>query len=190
MKPGIVLTSLTSNDPSGRRKKSTRASPSQPSAVKAAAATDRKVIVEAAVPGREIECGVLARPDGGPPDVSVPVEIRLRPGVDWYDFDAKYLDDVVDFDVPAQLTPEQTAALQDAARTAFLALDCEGLARVDFFLGTDGDGRDLVVVNEVNTMPGFTPTSVYPRAWAASGVSYPELVDRLLTTALAGRTGR
>jgi D-alanine-D-alanine ligase len=161
-----------------------------PDAVAAAAATDRKVVVEAAVTGREIECGVLARPDGGPPDVSVPVEIRLRPGTDWYDFDAKYLDDVVDFDVPAQLTAEQTAALQDAARKAFLALDCEGLARVDFFLGTDDDGRDLVVVNEVNTMPGFTPTSVYPRAWAASGVSYPELVDRLLATALAGRTAR
>jgi D-alanine-D-alanine ligase len=161
-----------------------------PDAVAAAAATDRKVIVEAAVPGREIECGVLARVDGGPPDVSVPVEIRLRPGTDWYDFDAKYLDDVVDFDVPAQLSAEQTAALQDAARKAFLALDCEGLARVDFFLGTDDEGRDLVVVNEVNTMPGFTPTSVYPRAWAASGVSYPELVDRLLATALAGRTAR
>jgi D-alanine-D-alanine ligase len=117
----------------------------------------------------------------------VPVEIRLRPGTDWYDFDAKYLDDVVDFDVPAELAPEQTVALQDAARRAFLALDCEGLARVDFFLGTDDDGSDRVVVNEVNTMPGFTPTSVYPRAWAASGVSYPELVDRLIATALAGR---
>ena len=156
-----------------------------PDAVAAAAATDRKVIGEAAVVGREIECGVLARPDGGLPDVSLPVEIRLRPGVDWYDFDAKYIDDAVDFDVPAVLEPEQTAALQDAARKAFLALDCAGLARVDFFLSTDADGRDLVVVNEVNTMPGFTATSVYPRAWQASGVSYPELVDRLIATALA-----
>ena len=170
-----------------------------PGAIAAAAATDNKVIVEAAVPGREIECGVLARADGGPPEVSVPVEIRLRPGVDWYDFDAKYLDDAVDFDVPAKLEPEQTAALHDAARKAFLALDCAGLARVDFFLATDDDGRDRVVVNEVNTMPGFTSTSVYPRAWEASGVSYPELVDRLIATALAGarspldggrRTGR
>ena len=156
-----------------------------PDAVAAAAATDRKVIVEATVAGREIECGVLARPDGGPPDVSVPVEIRLRPGVDWYDFDAKYLDDAVDFDVPADLEPEQTEALRTAARAAFLALDCAGLARVDFFLCTDADGRDRVVVNEVNTMPGFTPSSVYPRAWEASGVAYPELVDRLIATALA-----
>jgi len=86
--------------------------------------------------------------------------------------------------VPAQLRPEQTAAIQDAARRAFLAVDCEGLARVDFFLGTNPDGTDRLIVNEVNTMPGFTPISMFPRMWAATGVSYPELVDRLIAAAL------
>ena len=158
-----------------------------PEAVAAAAVHDRKVVVEAAVPGREIEIGVLARPGGGLPEASLPAEIRLRPGTEWYDFDAKYLDDAVDFDVPAQLSAEQTAAVQEIARHAFLALDCAGLARVDFFLSTDPEtGADRWVVNEVNTMPGFTPISMYPRMWAASGVSYPELVDRLVATALAG----
>ena len=155
-----------------------------PSAVAVAAAVDPKVIVEAAVPGREIECGVLDDGTGGGPDASLPAEIRLRPGTDWYDFAAKYLDDAVDFDVPAALTPEQTAAVQDASRRAFLALDCRGLARVDFFLGTDADGGDRLVINEVNTMPGFTPISMFPRMWGASGVPYPELVDRLIAAAL------
>jgi D-alanine-D-alanine ligase len=164
-----------------------------PQAVAAASAVDPKVIVEAAVPGREIECGVLATFGSGPPEASLPAEIRLRPGTDWYDFAAKYLDDTVDLDVPASLTPEQTRAVQETARRAFLALDCEGLARVDFFLGTDpGTGADRLVINEVNTMPGFTPISMFPRMWAASGVSYPELVDRLIQIALksAGRPGR
>jgi D-alanine-D-alanine ligase len=158
-----------------------------PDAVATAAAIDRKVIVEAAVPGREIECGVLARPGDGLPDASLPAEIRLRPGTEWYDFDAKYLEDAVEFDVPAQLTAEQTAAVQAISRRAFLSLDCRGLARVDFFLSTDPEtGADRWVVNEVNTMPGFTPISMFPRMWAASGVSYPELVDRLVASALDG----
>jgi D-alanine-D-alanine ligase len=163
-----------------------------PEAVATAAAIDPKVIVEASVPGREIECGVLAPRGSGLPQASLPAEIRLRPGVDWYDFSAKYLDDSVDFDVPADLTPEQTAAVQEASRRAYLALDCRGLARVDFFLGTGPDGRDRLVINEVNTMPGFTPISMFPRMWAASGVDYPELVDRLIATALDGvpRTAR
>jgi D-alanine-D-alanine ligase len=163
-----------------------------PEAVATAAAVDPKVIVEASVPGREIECGVLAARGGGLPEASLPAEIRLRPGVDWYDFSAKYLDDSVDFDVPADLTPEQTAAVQEASRRAYLAMDCQGLARVDFFLGTDADGRDRLVINEVNTMPGFTPISMFPRMWAATGVNYPDLVDRLVATALDGgsRTAR
>src|SRR3954454_12761763 len=158
-----------------------------PAAVAEAAAVDRKVVVEAAVPGREVECGVLARSGSPLPDASLPAEIRLRPGTDWYDFDAKYLDDAVEFDVPAGLTVEQTAAVQEVSRRAYLALDCQGLARVDFFLGTDpATGADRWVVNEVNTMPGFTPISMFPRMWAASGVSYPELVDRLIASALDG----
>jgi D-alanine-D-alanine ligase len=158
-----------------------------PEAVATAAAIDAKVIVEAAIPGREIECGVLAGVGGGLPEASLPAEIRLRPGTDWYDFDAKYLEDAVEFDIPAQLTSEQTAAVQEISRRAFLAMDCAGLARVDFFLSTDpATGADRWVVNEVNTMPGFTPISMFPRMWAASGVSYPELVDRLVAGALDG----
>ena len=157
-----------------------------PEAVATAAAVDLKVIVEAAVPGREIECGVLAARGSGLPEASLPAEIRLRPGTDWYDFSAKYLDDAVEFDVPADLTPEQTTAVQETARRAYLAMDCRGLARVDFFLGTDADGADRLVINEVNTMPGFTPISMFPRMWAATGVTYPELVDRLVASALDG----
>ncbi|SDJ27975.1 D-alanine--D-alanine ligase [Frankineae bacterium MT45] len=139
---------------------------------------DSKVLIEAAHAGREIECGVLEGLDGHP-IASVPAEIRLVRGHDWYDFDAKYLDDACEFDVPAQLSPELTEAVQDAARRAFTALDCAGLARVDFFVGPDGP-----VVNEVNTMPGFTPISMFPRMWEASGVPYPQLVDMLISSAL------
>ena len=158
-----------------------------PAAVAEAAAEDEKVIVEAAVPGREIECGVLAARGTGLPEASLPAEIRLREGVDWYDFAAKYLDDAAEFDIPADLTPAQTEAVQAAARRAYLALDCRGLARVDFFLGTGADGEDLLVINEVNTMPGFTPISMFARMWAATGVDFAELVDRLVTGALAPR---
>jgi D-alanine-D-alanine ligase len=161
-----------------------------PEAVATAAAIDPKVIVEATLSGREIECGVLAAPGTGLPEASLPAEIRLRAGVDWYDFSAKYLDDSVDFDVPADLTPEQTAAVQEASRRAYLAMDCQGLARVDFFLATAPDGSDTLVINEVNTMPGFTPISMFPRMWAASGVTYPELVDRLIASALGSRPAR
>jgi D-alanine-D-alanine ligase len=140
---------------------------------------DSKVLVEAAVAGREIECGVLENEDGRP-EASVPAEIRLVADHDWYDFEAKYLDDACEFDVPARVAPEVTARIQEAACRAFTALDCRGLARVDFFV----TGDDRVVVNEVNTMPGFTPISMYPRMWAASGVDYPTLVDRLVQAAL------
>jgi D-alanine-D-alanine ligase len=148
-------------------------------AVEEAFRHDGKVLIEAAVAGREIECGVLERADGRP-EASVPAEIRLVRGHDWYDFEAKYLDDACEFDVPAHLPPEVTAAVQDAACRAFVALDCAGLARVDFFVRPDNG----VVVNEVNTMPGFTSISMFPRMWAASGVDYPALVDRLVQAAL------
>ena len=147
---------------------------------------DSKALVEAAVVGREIECGVL-EDDEGRPEASVPAEIRLVRGHDWYDFEAKYLDDACEFDVPADVSPEVTARIQDAARRAFVALDCSGLARVDFFVTPD----DVVIVNEINTMPGFTHISMFPRVWAASGVDYPTLVDRLVAAALRrGSSGR
>jgi D-alanine-D-alanine ligase len=150
-----------------------------PAALDLAFEHDSKVLIEAGVVGREIECGVLES-STGEPEASVPAEIRLVGTHDWYDFDAKYLDEGCEFDVPALLSQELTARLQVAACTAFTALDCAGLARVDFFVTPD----ETIVVNEVNTMPGFTPISMFPRMWAASGVGYPELVDRLIGAAL------
>ncbi|HSY15470.1 MAG TPA: D-alanine--D-alanine ligase family protein [Jatrophihabitantaceae bacterium] len=144
---------------------------------------DTKVLIEAAVLGREVECGVLEGADGRPM-ASMPAEIRLMRGHDWYDFEAKYLDDACDFDVPAKLGDRLTRAVRDAACQAFEALDCSGLARVDFFIRSGGDADGEIVVNEINTMPGFTPISMFPRMWAASGIDYPELVDRLVSSAL------
>ncbi|MFP5219603.1 MAG: D-alanine--D-alanine ligase family protein [Actinomycetes bacterium] len=152
-------------------------------AVEDALRADPKVLVEAAVVGREVECGVLDGPDG--PEASVPAEIRVVGDYEFYDFDAKYLDTATELDVPADLPDEVAQRLRAQALTAYTALDCEGLARVDFFVGDDG----ALTVNEVNTMPGFTPTSMFPRMWAASGLDYPALVDRLLQSALRRGTG-
>ena len=134
-------------------------------AVATARAHDPKVLVEAAVVGREVECGVL------PPE--------------FYDFESKYLDDVCEFDIPAKLDDAVADRLREMAIAAFRALDCQGLARVDFFLGPDGE----LTVNEVNTMPGFTPISMYPRAWAVTGIDYPTLLSTLVETAIARGTG-
>jgi D-alanine-D-alanine ligase len=154
-----------------------------PAAIATARAVDPKVLVEAMVTGREIECGVLAGPAG--PEASVLAEIRLTGGREWYDFEAKYLDDACEFDVPARLPAELTERVRELACQAFTALDCAGLARVDFFVTDAGQ----VIVNEINTMPGFTPISMFPKVWAASGVDYPALLDRLVRTALDGGTG-
>lgn len=143
---------------------------------------DSKALIESAMTGREIECGVLEDADGTV-SASLPAEIRLRPGFDWYDFDAKYLDDSSDFDIPPAVSPEAIATIQDAACRSFEALECSGLARVDGFLTADG----TFVVNEINTLPGFTPISMYPKMWAESGVPYPQLLDRLIATALTKR---
>ena len=155
-----------------------------PRAVEDALRCDRKVLVEAAVVGREIECGIL-EDEQGRPQASLPAEVRVVGDYEFYDFEAKYLDAATELDVPADLPDDVTAALQALARRAYDALDCEGLARVDFFVGADG----TLTVNEVNTMPGFTPTSMFPRMWAASGVDYPALVDRLVQAALRRGTG-
>lgn len=150
--------------------------------------TDPKVLVEAAVPGREVECGVLEFPDGRVA-AALLAEIRIvgdgtnRP--DWYDFDAKYLDDVCEYDIPAKLSDEVSDRARAMAVEAFHALDCQGLARVDFFVGDQGE----LTINEVNTMPGFTPISMYPRMWAVTGVDYPTLISTLIETALARGTG-
>jgi D-alanine-D-alanine ligase len=142
------------------------------------------VLIEAGVEGREIECGILEGVDGRPA-ASVPAEIRLVGDYTFYDFEAKYLDAGTELDVPADIPADVTDKLQEMARRAFTALDCSGLARVDFFVGADGE----LTLNEVNTMPGFTPSSMFPRMWAATGLDYPALVDRLVQTALRRGTG-
>jgi D-alanine-D-alanine ligase len=154
-------------------------------AIALARETDPKVLVEAAVVGREIECGVLELPDGRV-QASLPAEIRIVvDDVSWYDFDAKYLDDVCEFDIPAKLDDEVTERVRAMAVEAFTALDCQGLARVDFFVPPSGQP----VVNEVNTMPGFTPISMYPRMWSVTGMDYPSLLSALVETALRRGTG-
>ncbi|MEU5659553.1 D-alanine--D-alanine ligase family protein [Streptomyces sp. NPDC047737] len=151
-------------------------------AIEEARRHDPKFLVESLLRGREIECGVLEFKDG--PRASVPAEIPPVTAHDFYDFEAKYIDSAAGL-VPAPLTDEQTAEVQRLAVDAFEAAACEGLVRADFFLTEDG----TFVINEINTMPGFTPISMYPRMWQASGVDYPELVDRLITSALNRPTG-
>jgi D-alanine-D-alanine ligase len=154
-------------------------------AIETARSHDLRVIVEAAIRGREIECGVLEGLDGGAPEASVPAEVIVGGDHEFYDFDAKYLPEQgTELVVPADLTSEVADQVRQMACAAFDALSCEGLARVDFFVN-----GDRVVVNEVNTMPGFTPVSMFPLMWKATGIDYPALVDRLVQTALRRPSG-
>lgn len=148
-------------------------------AVATARQIDQKVLVEAAIVGREIECGVLEGEAGGAPEASLLAEVRVS-GHDFYDFEAKYLDGSCEYDIPADLPDRVTRQVQEYATRTFTALDCAGLGRVDFFVTPELD----VFLNEINTMPGFTPTSMFPRMWAATGLEYPKLVSRLIRTAL------
>jgi D-alanine-D-alanine ligase len=148
-------------------------------AVATAREIDPKVLVEAAIVGREIECGVLEGETGGAPDASVLAEVGLVADGEFYDFDAKYLDECR-YEIPADLPERVTRQVQEYACRAFTALDCAGLARVDFFVTPELD----VYLNEINTMPGFTPTSMFPLMWAATGLEYPKVVNRLIRTAL------
>ncbi|MFD6156851.1 D-alanine--D-alanine ligase family protein [Nocardia sp. NPDC060256] len=157
-------------------------------AIATARTHDPKVIVEAGIVGREVECGVLEFPDGRV-EASVLSEIRMpeegaAANPEFYDFETKYLDDVCEFDVPAKLDDDVSDSVRELAVRAFRALDCQGLARVDFFVTADGP-----VINEINTMPGFTPISQYPRMWEATGIDYQDLVSILVETALARGTG-
>jgi len=156
-------------------------------AVEVARQHDPKVLVElAAEGGREVECGVIQGFGDNPPDASVVAEIIVEGDHEFYDFAAKYLpEEQTALDVPADLPGTISKRVQNLAVDAFEALSCEGLARVDFFVLPD----ERVVINEINTMPGFTPSSMFPRMWAASGVEYPELVDRLIQLALHRSTG-
>jgi D-alanine-D-alanine ligase len=156
-----------------------------PAAIEAARQHDPKVVVEAGIVGRELECGVLQDLDGTP-RASELGEIQVVSGHTFYDFEAKYVDEGdVRLTTPADVPASVRERVQELAVAAFEVMGCEGLARVDVFLTSDGD----VVVNELNTMPGFTPHSMFPRMWAASGVDYPALVDRLIQLALTRRTG-
>jgi len=155
-------------------------------AVEEARRHDPKVLVEvSAEGGREVECGVLEGFGTNPPDASVVAEISVQ-GHEFYDFAAKYLpEEQTRLDVPADLPDALADRVRELAVQAFEVLSCEGLARVDFFVLSD----ERIVINEINTMPGFTPSSMFPRMWAASGLDYPGLVDRLVQLALHRDTG-
>ncbi len=151
------------------------------SAIVEAFAHDNTVLVETAVVGREVECAVLELPTGEL-KVSLAGEIVVT-GREFYDYEAKYLDGGADLLVPTALTERELEEMHELAKKAFRALGCSGLARTDFFLTSSG-----FVITEVNTMPGFTPISMYPSLWQATGVSYPELVDTLIQTGLSQGT--
>jgi len=147
------------------------------SALDAAADLDRRIIVEQGVDVREIEVAVLGNEEA---EVSAPGEITI-PGHDFYDYEAKYTEGGMQLEVPARIPDETASELREIARIAYGAIDAAGMARVDFFLerGTGG-----LLLNEINTIPGFTPTSVYPKLWSASGLPYEQLLDRLIQLAL------
>lgn len=155
-------------------------------AIEGAREHDPKVVVEAAIVGREIECGVLDGHGVDPPRTSELGEAVVVKGHAFYDFEAKYLaEDDVRLDCPADVPHEVAEEVREMAARAFEAAGCEGLARVDFFYTAAGE----IIINEINTMPGFTPHSMYPRMWAASGLDYPHLIDELISLALERRTG-
>jgi D-alanine-D-alanine ligase len=146
---------------------------------------DRKVIVEAAIEGTEVECAVLEGLGGGAPEASVPGQIVVDPHSAFYDFDAKYLGAESRMDIPARIPAAAAERVRQLACAAFDAISCEGLARVDFFYTPAGE----VLINEINTMPGMTPSSGFPMMWAASGLPMPALIDRIIQTALRKPAG-
>jgi D-alanine-D-alanine ligase len=145
-------------------------------ALELASAYDRKVIVERGITGREFECAVLGNDD---PVAATPCEIL--PSRDFYDYDDKYLLDQAQTVIPANLSPEQTAEMQRLAVQCYRAVECEGMARVDFLLET---ATNQLYINEINTIPGFTSISMYPKMWEYSGLAMPKLIDRLIELAL------
>lgn len=150
-------------------------------AIAAARKEDQKVLIESAVRGHEVEVAVLEFPDGRV-EATAPCEIRfVAKGVDWYDFDAKYLDDACEFDIPALLPADVNAKVSELAVAAFHALNGSGLARCDFFITEEG----RPVLNELNTMPGFTNISMFPKLWASTGLGYTELLSTMVETGLA-----
>jgi len=146
------------------------------SAVNDAFKYDSKVMLEKAIPGREVECAVLEK--DGKVQCSVPGEIKIDPKFEFYDFEAKYLDDATTVIAPAEIN--KSKEIQEAAIEAFISLGCSGLARVDFFYTSDNQ----IIINELNTMPGFTPKSVFPKLWGVSGIGYTDIISALIETAL------
>jgi len=144
-------------------------------AVELARLHDDKVLIEEGVPGVEVECGVLGNRD---PIASVVGEIVAH--AEWYDFSAKYDEGGMDLVIPARISPTADERVRELAVESFVATECEGMARIDFFVRPD----DEVVVNEINTIPGFTSTSVYAKLFEAAGIPYEELLDRLIALAL------
>ena len=156
-------------------------------AIEVARREDPKVIVEQGIIGREIECGVLEGRGSTPSRASLPGEISVADnGHTFYDFEAKYVDGAAaKLSCPAQLSDEATMQIRELAVKAFDAIDAEGLSRVDFFYTPEGEW----IINEINTMPGFTPSSMYPQMWAKTGIDYRELIDELIALASERRIG-
>jgi D-alanine-D-alanine ligase len=154
-----------------------------PNALEVAFSYDTKVVVEAGVTGREIECAVLGNDE---PVASLPGELVVNHPDGFYSYDAKYLDDGVALNIPAQLDAVQIREVQRLSIDAFRALECSGLARVDFFLQPNGEW----LINEINTLPGFTAMSMFPKLWAASGVQPREIITRLIDLALTRHAKR
>jgi D-alanine-D-alanine ligase len=156
-------------------------------AVEEARRHDRKLVIEAGIVGREIECAVLEGRGTSAPRTSMPGEISVAGGGhDFYDFNAKYVEDnAASLSCPADIPEEAIARVRELAAVAFDAVGAEGLSRVDFFYTPEGE----LIINEINTMPGFTPKSMYPQMWAASGLDYADLIDELIYLALNRKTG-
>jgi D-alanine-D-alanine ligase len=146
---------------------------------------DPKVLVEAAIDGVEVEVSVLEGLDGAPPDTSLPGQLLIAGGEEFWDFEAKYLDAASGMAIPAPIPDSAIEEIRRLAAAAFDAVSCEGLARVDFFYTRDGE----ILLNEINTMPGLSPASYFQKMWEASGMPFPQLVDRMLQTALKKRRG-
>ena len=155
-------------------------------AIEIAREHDPKLVIEAGIPGREIECAVLEGRGTDAPRTSMPGEISVAGGGhEFYDFNAKYVDDAAALSCPADLPEEAITRVRELAAVAFDAVGGEGLSRVDFFYTPDGE----LIINEINTMPGFTPKSMYPQMWKASGLGYADLIDELIHLALHRKTG-
>ena len=153
-----------------------------PGALELAGRYDRKVMVERGITGREFECSVLGN---GSPLAAIPCEVI--PSRNFYDYEDKYILDAAKTILPAPLTPEQTAEMQRMAVAAYQAVECEGMARVDFLMET---ATGKLYINEINTIPGFTSISMYPKMWEAAGVPFAELLDRLIDLALERHRSR